>query len=421
MATIAFVWLSWAIVYVLILYAIWHQEKEYDEPERETGEVLKKGCRFCGKELKTVIDFGNVALAGGFLKKNSFDQEKKYPLRLGYCESCYSVQIADRVKPDVMFKDYFYFSSATETIRNHFQEYAKEVIERFNPNTVIEIGCNDGVLINPLREAGVRAIGVDPSSTVPKGPDIVNDYFTESVAKEIGKVDVIIANNVFAHIEDIHGVTRAIRKSLKDNGVLIIEVHYLGNMLDGIQYDWIYHEHIFYYSLLSLEKHLSQYRLKVFDVKPVDTHGGSMRYYISTADRGETQAVKTLRETEKRRGFDRFETLLEFATNVRKHRDELTSVLTVKKGKTVGYGASGRANAMIQYCGLKLDYIVDDAPAKHGFFTPGSHIPIRSREWLEKEPPDNVLVFAWTYADEIRKKCNLPMIVPFPSVHTVEQ
>lgn len=407
-------------LYVPILFLVVRQENAFESFRAEEPEKPEKHlCRFCGTELKLVLDFGHLALAGGFLKPEQFEAERKYPLRLCFCESCYSVQLADRVEPDVMFRDYFYFSSATETIREHFKQYAKEVVERFNPKTVVEIGCNDGVLIGPLRQKGVRAIGVDPSSTVPKGEDIINDYFTEKVAKTIGKVDVIVANNVFAHIDDIHATTRAIRLALKDDGVCIIEVHYLGAMLDGLQYDWIYHEHIYYYSLLSLEKHIRSYGLYVFDVKPVPTHGGSMRYYISADRRSESQAVTELRRKERDHGLDRFDTFTEFAERVEHHKADLNSMLAPLNG-VVGYGASGRANTVIQYCGLKLDGIVDDAPAKHGFYTPGSHIPIRPSQTLVEDRPEHVLVFAWTYADEIGKKCRLPMIVPFPHLHRLE-
>lgn len=413
--------LLWCCLYAPILYLVVQYENSIVSRyiPKDIGDNCrndKKPCRFCGTELVVVLDFGQVALAGGFLKPEHFKEEKKYPLRLCFCESCYSVQLADRVEPDVMFRDYFYFSSATETIRDHFRQYAREVVERFNPKTVIEIGCNDGVLIGPLREAGVRAIGVDPSSTVPVGDDIVNDYFTDKVAKEIGRVDLVIANNVFAHIDDIHTTTRAIRLSLKDDGVCIIEAHYLGDMISGLQYDWIYHEHIYYYSLLSLEKHFQSYGMRVFDVKPVKTHGGSMRYYISADRRPESQAVRDLRKIERESGLDRIETFTTFAARVERHRDELSSMLSALPG-VVGYGASGRANTVIQYCGLNLDYIVDDAPAKHGFYTPGSHIPIKASSAISEERPDHVVVFAWTYADEIRKKCDLPMIVPFPHPH----
>lgn len=416
--------LTIAVVLYLILYAIvlswvWREENKisYEQWICEDDHMTSFRCSFCHEHIALVMDFGWTALAGGFLKPEQFENESKYPTRLCFCPSCYAVQLVDRVTPDKMFKHYFYFSSATETIKRHFREYAKEVVSRFNPKTAIEIGCNDGVLIGPLRDMGVKVTGVDPSSTVPKGPDIINDYFTKDVAKRIGKVDMVIANNVFAHINDIRGATDAVVEALNPDGVFILEVHYLGDMLDKLQYDWIYHEHIYYYSLLALENHFKNYGLSVFDVKPVNTHGGSMRYYVSR-NRPESEAVTKLRNKEMERGLDKLETFLDFAKRVDRHRSELRESLSGKK--VVGYGASGRANALIQYCDLQVDYIVDDAPAKHGFYTPGSHVPIYSREKLEQDPPEGVVVFAWGYLDEIRKKCDLPMILPLPDIRTIE-
>lgn len=407
-------------LYIPVLLLVIQEEELMDSPLKDgQKEDHMFKCSFCGENVALIHDFGKVALAGGFLKPEQFESEKKYPLRLCYCLKCHAVQLADRVEPDVMFREYFYFSSANDTIRRHFREYAGDVIEKFHPKTVIEVGCNDGVLLTPLREAGVRVIGVDPSTTVPKGPDIINDYFTPEIARKLGKVDVVIANNVFAHISDIHTATVAVSQAMKDDGVFIMEAHYLGDMIDGTQYDWIYHEHIYYYSLLSLEKHLEKHGLRVFDVKHISTHGGSMRYYICKDDRIISQDVISLREYEKTIGLDLWGTYIDFSESIKQHRKEIKELSDGRK--IVGYGASGRANALIQYCGLDVAYIVDDAPAKHGYCTPGTHIPIFSRDKLESDKPDSIVVFAWSYLEEIQSKCNLPMIVPFPSVRLIEK
>lgn len=408
-------------IYVPVLWIQWKNEDEMGEecinkvePEKKPEQLV---CAFCGEKTKLVHDFGKVALAGGFLKPEQFKDEKKYPLRLCYCESCHAVQLADKVDPDVMFRDYFYFSSANETIKRHFREYAKEVVERFNPRTAIEVGCNDGVLLSPLRSLGVVVTGVDPSTTVPKGPHIVNDYFTPKVAKSIGKVDMVIANNVFAHISDIHTATRAVIEALDEHGVFVMEVHYLGDMIDGVQYDWIYHEHLYYYSLISLERHLKNYGLRVFDVKKVKTHGGSMRYYACMDDRDELPSVGELRRKEAGK-LDRVGTFYRFSRGIVEHCEQLKKTLEGKK--VVGYGASGRANAMIQYCGLDIAYMVDDAPAKHGYFTPASHIEIFPSDKLRDEKDAVILAFAWGYLEELQSRWNLPMTVPFPSIRVIE-
>jgi len=407
------------VLYLPALYLVIREERKLERKYEGHGfRQVTFSCSFCGSPTHLVHDFGNVALAGGFLKTEKFSEERKYRLRLCYCHNCHAVQLADRVEPDAMFRDYFYFSSANETIRRHFRKYADEIVERFHPRKVIEVGCNDGVLMSPLLEHGVNVIGVDPSSTVPKGRRIVNDYFTPEVARKIGKVDMVIANNVFAHIDDIKTATRAVSEALKDDGVFVMEVHYLGDMLEGLQFDWIYHEHIYYYSLMSLEKHLANYGMRVFDVKRVKTHGGSMRYYVCKDVREESPEVLKLRDYEKAAGLDKFETFERFSKRIDEYRDALRTELTGKR--VVGYGASGRANAVIQYCGLDMAYMIDDAPAKRGFYTPGSHVPIYGREQLDKDKPERLIVFAWGYLDEIMAKCDLPMLIPFPEIRLIE-
>ena len=275
--------------------------------------------------MKLVMDFGKVALAGAFIKTKDFKIEQKFTLRIFFCNDCFAVQVVDIISPTILFQDYFYFSSSIKTLCDHFQSYAHEVTNRFlNPQeaTVLEFGCNDGVLLRPLVEKGIKnVIGVDPAENVLTNIDdkritIINDYFTEKIAQEVfeefGKVDLIMANNVFAHIPDIKGTTRAIKNVLSDEGVFIFEVHYLGKVIEEMQYDMIYHEHIYYHSLLSLENHFRRYDMKVFDVKSIPIHAGSMRYYVCK-NKGKysteiNERVALLRAEEEKKGFDKFST-----------------------------------------------------------------------------------------------------------------
>lgn len=396
-------------------------------------------CRFCdGTDIDEVIDFGKVALAGAFLKPSNFASEKMYPLRLGFCHSCSAAQLLDLVEPEVMFKDYFYFTSSTNTGREHYKHYANEIYTRFRPSSVLEIGCNDGGLLKILANDGAKTVvGVDPASNVVgaiSDPriEIVNDFFNERVASNIveqhGRFQMVVANNVIAHVPDINGFTQAICDVLHDNGVFIAEAHYLGNMLLQTQYDWIYHEHAYYYSLNSLSKHLRNFGLQVFDVQWLPTHGGSMRYYICKTKKWlVSNAVEQLAWDELRKEFGLIETFQKFAMDVERHRTKLVSLLhTLRESgsRVVGYGACGRGNTVLQYCGLTstdLPYIIDDALAKIGFHTPGSHIPIYDRSILNTDNPDYALLFAWPYMDEIRARCDLGMIVPFPTVRTIDQ
>lgn len=403
-------------------------------------------CAFCEAEgLVEVIDFGDVALAGGFLKEEAFARESKFRLRMCFCPSCYAVQVPDKVDPSVLFADYFYFSSAIRTLREHFNDYATEVVARFvTPHhaTVLEFGCNDGILLKPLADQGIaNLIGVDPALNILKTIDdprinTVHGFFNESLAEELigrfGKADLVLANNVFAHISDINGVTRAVENILKDDGVFVFEVHYLGKIIQDLQYDMIYHEHLYYYSLLALENHFARHGMTVFDIKPIPIHGGSMRYYVCKKNSFHAKdisvRVHNLRNEERALGYDRAETYTTFAANCADRRQRLMDLLTrlrAKGRKIAGYGASGRANTIIQYCGIgreHLEYMIDDAPAKHGYSTPGSHLMIRSNDVLRTDPPDYLLIFAWSFFNEIAAKSadyvaqGGRLMVPLPDV-----
>ncbi|MHB8270821.1 methyltransferase domain-containing protein [Bradyrhizobium sp.] len=413
----------------------------------ETRGSNEPVCSFCGgKQLGLVMDFGDVGLAGAFLKPEQFAAEPSFPMRLHFCAACYAVQVTDRIPSEIMFRNYFYFSSSIGTLRDHFRDYAAEVTKRFlDPAnaTVLEFGCNDGVLLRPLAEAGVRTlIGIDPASNVVATIDdprikVINDFFTEELAREIvvrhGKVDLILASNVYAHIPDIQGTTRAVAEALHGDGVFAFEVHYLGKVIDELQYDMIYHEHLYYYSLLSVMNHLARYDMMVFDIKPVPIHAGSMRFYAckkSSKHGGSVSpAVKALEAKERARGFDRYETFVEFSSAVAAHRArliELLGELRAQGCRIAGYGASGRANSMIQYCGINHDHLecmIDDAPAKAGFYTPRSHFEIFPSSVLDCDnPPDYLLIFAWSFFDEIRKRNEKylakggRMILPLPEL-----
>jgi SAM-dependent methyltransferase len=404
-------------------------------------------CAFCkGTDLSLIMDFGEVALAGGFLKPEDFKDEQKFPMRVCFCNDCFAVQVVDIIAPDTLFQDYFYFSSSIETLRDHFLSYAQEVTGRFlNPSeaTVLEFGCNDGVLLRPLADQGIKnVIVVDPAENVVSSINddritIKNSYFTEEIAQEIvseyGQVDMIMANNVYAHIPDIQGTTRAVESALGDNGIFVFEVHYLGKVIEEMQYDMIYHEHLFYYSLLSAIEHFKRYDMVVFDIKLIPIHGGSLRFYVSKKHSRHaltvSDAVKLLVEEEQTKGYDKFWSFQKFVNEVAATKKDLIFLLKKIKseGKTIaGYGASGRANTMIQYCEITEDlvsYMIDDAPAKTGFFTPGSHLEIfPSSILLGEDAPDYVLVFAWSFFDEILKrnknyiKAGGRMILPLPQV-----
>ncbi|MDD5687510.1 MAG: class I SAM-dependent methyltransferase [Elusimicrobia bacterium] len=406
-------------------------------------------CSFCNSDnMSLIIDFGDVALAGGFLREDQFPVEKKYPLQLYFCRECYSLQVVNKISPEILFKNYFYFSSAIGTLKEHFIKYAEEVTDRFlvpGKSTVLEIGCNDGVLLNPFSKRGIKTvIGVDPSENVVKSISnphiiVVNDFFSEKVAAKIlgkyGQVDLIAANNVFAHLYDIHDIVRGIKKLLSKDGVFVFEVHYIANLIDEIQYDMIYHEHLYYYSLIALENLFSIYDMEIFDVKKIPIHAGSMRYYVRKKGGLKKEKISEdairLKKEELRKKYDKVETYLDYAQRVKNTKTTLINLIRKlkKEDKVIyGYGASGRANTVIQYCDIDknmLDCIIDDAPAKQGFYTPGSHFLIKSREFMELHPPDYILVFAWSFVNEIIKRNQNylnnggKIIIPLPEVKII--
>lgn len=376
------------------------------------------------------MDLGRVALAGGFLAPEQFHAERTYALHLLFCRDCLALQVAESVPPAELFGRYFYRSSTSRTLREHFAAYAADLAARFAPRKVVEIGCNDGAMLRPLTALGIEAVGVDPSEAAREAADgtatVLKGYFGPEMAEAIGQADVVVANNVFAHIEDINGFTAAVRAMLGDAGVFVFEVHYLGDMVRNGQYDAIYHEHRFYWSLLSVEQLLARHGLQVFDVQPQRTHGGSMRFYVApTGARRVLPQVTRLRMAEQFQLLDWAGTYERFAAEAIEHRHQMRGLIgrLRKNGHSIAaYGASGRANTMLQWCGMgpgDIEYIVDDCPGKQGLYTPGSHIPIRHPSTLTEREPDWLLATAWTFLDEIADRARGyrgGLLVPFPRV-----
>jgi SAM-dependent methyltransferase len=353
------------------------------------------------------MDLGEHALAGAFVKPDQFDAEEKHPLTLHFCEKCLLVQVGESIPPATLFEDYFYRSSATKTMTEHFAQLARTLVARFKPESVLEIGCNDGILLRPLKALGVeRLLGIDPAANVtPEDLPIVNAYWgTKTVGDQF---DLIVANNVFAHLEDINDACEAVRLSLTPGGTFVFEVNRLDGLITGLQYDWIYHEHRYYYSLLALDILLERHGLLIYDAERLPTHGASIRYFA--ARRGfmpVSRKVDKYCEHERWVGLDKAERYFRFAEESQAHAVELRELVR-SYGHVAGYGACGRTNTLLQYAGLgaqDIAYIVDDAPAKHGFYTPGTHIEIAPAERLAAEPPDCLIVFAWSFLDEIKPK-----------------
>lgn len=421
--------------------------------EKQIGKFIRRSdCRFCqSTNLVSILDFGNVPLAGGFLKEEQFPEENFYPLDLSFCSDCSLVQVSNIVPAETLFKNYFYFSSSIKTLVAHMADYAEEVSQRFlkdrKNSSVFEIGCNDGVMLKPFAAMGVKAVGVDPATNVvnsieSKDITVINDFFGEKVALEIkekhGLFDAIVSSYSFAHIDDMVDITKGIKCLLKEDGVFVFEVYYLGTLIEEMQYDMIYHEHLSYYSLKALSLFLKRFGMEIFDVKFIPgVRSGAARFYARNTGKGSEEislAIAELQEAESGKGYYKAETFLEYAQKVENTREQLMTLLDKLKeeNKTIiGYGASGRGTTIMNYCGIDnrhLDYVVDDAPAKHGFFTPGTHVPIKPWDYTKQSTfPDYAVLFAWSFINEVKNKRidylknGGHFIVPLPDVKVVSE
>ncbi len=418
------------------------------QEKRIGAHVKRETCRFCeGRDLVEILDFGDVPLAGGFLREEDIPAECFYPLSLNLCRDCFLVQVSHVVPGDVLFRDnYFFFSSQIRSLVEHFEAFAAEIHSRFllgrDRPSVFELGCNDGPLLIPLAALGVRAFGADPATNVvrsirSKDITVINDFFSEKLARAVraehGPFDLFASSYSFAHIDDMIDIMNGVKCLLKDDGVFVFEIYYLGTLIDELQYDMIYHEHMSYYSLRALTAFLKRFGMEVFDVRFIPgIRSGSVRFYarnIGKRPEPVTDAVRNMMDYEARRGFDRVETYRRYAQQIAGTRSRLLEILDRLKGegrRIIGYGASGRGTVIMNYCGIDrryVDCVVDDAPAKHGFYTPGTHVPITSWEAVHRSaPPDYAVLFAWAFTDEVLRKRKDYMdrggkfIIPLPRV-----
>lgn len=400
-------------------------------------------CRLCNSnKIKLLLDFGLMPLAGGFIHTEDIPFEKKFPLRLFFCEKCALVQVVDIIPQEILFRDYRYTSSTTKTLSEHFRDYAKDIQDKFldKNSFVVEIGSNDGVLLSPLKELNVNALGVEPASNIvsiatSKGLKVLNDFFNVKTAREVvnqyGLADAILANNVLAHIDDMNGIIEGIKILLNKDGVLIFEVQYFLDLVKDLQYDFIYHEHMSYYTIKPLIKFFEKHGMKIFDVKDVSIHGGSIRVYVTSESNKKYKildSVKIHLQKEEDMGLHTFSGLSNFSQKVKIHRDKLVKILNKFKSegkKICGYGASGRSVTLTNYCNIgqeTLEYIIDSSPERYGRVMPGTHVKIMSPEYLKLNKADVMLILAWTYLEEILKKeqwfweDGREGVVPFPNV-----
>lgn len=386
----------------------------------------KNECRICSsKNLELILDLGEQPPSNAFIEEGNLEEnEDKFPLRLYLCKKCYLLQLLDIVNKEILFEKYFYLTSASKPIVTHFKKYAIEIYEEFlkekeNP-LVLEIGSNDGSLLKEFKNLDVDVLGIEPAKNIAKianeaGITTKNSFFNENIAKKISlekKASIIIGNNVFGHIDNLKEFMKGVKILLKEKGIFIIEIPYVVDLIQKLEFDTIYHEHLSYFSLIPLMKLMEQFNLEIFDIKKQKVHGGTIRVFVSEKnDYKKTINLEKIIEFEKEIGMDKSEIYYNFSENVKELKSKLQNKIKELKedGKIIfGYGAPAKGNVLLNYCNIGtefLDYIIDTTPLKQGLYSPGMHIKIKSdRENNEKTSQQIALLLAWNYEEAIINK-----------------
>ena len=376
-------------------------------------------CRSCASShLELLLDLGLMPLAGGFLDgPAAVEDEQRYPLPVHVCNECALVQILQPIDPDVLFQDYSFSASTIPGLVSHFGQYAKWLRDRLDPKVVVEFGCNDGVLLRPLTELGVVAVGVDLSQNIGdiargQGYDVVTAGFTPKVAQQIlervGAADVVTGSNSFAHNADPGQILQAADIALSGDGRLCLEVMYAADLFEQLQWDTLYHEHLTFYGLTQLDRLLRRFDFTAEHAERIPMHGGSLRVVAARSGKASPDgSVDELRRYEEKVGITDPSVWRDFSRRSQRTIEVVRSVLADlrKSNRIWGYGAAGKATMWVNACGLDfLDGVVDASPLRAGKLMPGTHTPIFSPEvFRASEPPGLVLVTAWNYLDAIRR------------------
>ncbi len=406
-------------------------------------------CRFCGNEVDSVfLDLIACPPSNSFVTEEYLNNcEIYYPLKVYVCEHCFLVQI-DKYKEsnEIFSSDYVYFSSMSKTWLKHSQEYVEEIIPRLNltpTSRVAEIASNDGYLLQYFKRQSIPCFGIEPASSTAqaakqKGIEVVGDFFGVRLAKQIvkkrGELDLILGNNVLAHVPDLNDFVEGMKIALKQSGTITMEFPHLMKLIDNNQFDTIYHEHFSYFSFLTVSEVFKEHGLDIYDVKEISTHGGSLRIYVKHSDNNSIEVqnnVLALSQKEKDVGMGSLDYYMSFKSQVLKLKNDFIEFLVntkMGKLKIAAYGAAAKGNTLLNYCGIKNDYIdfvVDAAPSKQGKFLPGSHIPVVAESMLKIEKPDFVIIFPWNIKDEIMEQIKYikdwggKFVIPVPQLEII--
>ena len=381
----------------------------------------KAECRSCGNEqLKNAVSLGMSPLANNLLKDNK-QEDEVFPLEMNYCPECHNCQLSVVVPPENMFNNYLYVSSTSSIFRKHFSDMAIKFIDDFKLDSnslVVDIGSNDGIFLKPLQDNGVQVLGVDPAKNIcdianNNGIETIEGYFddiiTENILKNKGKADLVTGFNVFAHSDNLKEITNNAFKLLKNNGTFVVEVQYILDTIKDLTFDNIYHEHVNYWSVTSLNNFFNNLGYRIYKVEHVDTHGGSIRIYVGDKSFKLDDSVNNFLQQEKNFGLLDINTYKEFAKKVVECKINTIKKLKdikAKNKKIVGYGSPAKATTVLNYYGISsdyIDYIIEDNELKHNHFLPGMRIPIKMKSGIEKNLPDYILILAWNFFDVIKE------------------
>ncbi len=388
---------------------------------------VKNECRFCSSQLKhTFVDLGVSSLANSYLKVEQLQQmEPFYSLHVYVCEKCYLVQLPELQSPETIFENYAYFSSYSESWLKHAEDYAALMVERFgfdSNSQIVEIASNDGYLLQYFKKLGIPVLGIEPAKNVAKvaqeaGIPTVVKYFGTHTARELAndgkKADLLLGNNVLAHVPDLNDFVAGLKCLLKPNGIITMEFPHLLCLIGKNQFDTIYHEHFSYFSFTTVEKVFSVHGLTIFNVEELSTHGGSLRIFArhnDDASKAIGERVLELKNREEERGITNLDCYLSFTEQVKEAKRNILDFMISRKreGKSIaGYGAPAKGNTLLNYCGIRtdfIDYTVDRSPHKQGLFLPGTHIPIYDPDKIRETRPDCLVILPWNISDEIMKQ-----------------
>ncbi len=379
-------------------------------------------CRVCNSKIEPFMTFGDMPIANGFLTSDQISSEYFFELAPAFCSECGMVQLIDQPAAEKMFhENYAFFSSTSKHMQIHFKAFADYIMDSHFKNRevpfVVELGSNDGIMLRNFKEANVKHLGVEPSVNVAdvareQGIQTISEFFNLGLAKRIvdeyGHADAVLSANVMCHIPDINSVAEGIAYLLKDDGVLVFEDPYLGDVITKTSYDQIYDEHVFVFSATSVSAAFGRHGLELIDVLPQVTHGGSMRYVLAPKGSHKvSENVKAIFDKEQVQGLDKIETYHSFKANCEKSRDDLVAMLNKLKSegkRVVGYAATSKSTTVTNYCGIGpelIEFISDTTPIKQGKLSPGAHIPVKAYAEFSENMPEYALLFAWNHAKEI--------------------